>query len=170
MRLSRPRPFAFVLLLLAACTGAPPPPAAAPAPQEDIVADARAFMEAYGRDLAAGDREAIAGRYDRRGAYFVFNGRRDFSEWEPIRQQYLTQWQAPAAFEWRDLIYEPAGPGAIVVNGDFLWTIAAEEPPMVFSYTGLLVRQDGVLRIRLEDEAMSPATLLRMMPADTTPG
>lgn len=166
MPIRRPRTFVVPIFLLAACTSAAPE--AVPAPDAGIVQEARAFMEAYGRDLRTGDREGIAGRYDRRGAYFVFNGRRDFAEWQALAEQYRTGWQQPAAFEWRDLIYEPAGPGAVVVNGEFLWTSAAGEEPMVFSYTALLVRQDGELRIRLEDEAMTPETLHRVMPRDTT--
>jgi hypothetical protein len=139
-------------IVLAVCAAASPTLARAQAADSAIVAEARAFMEGYARDLAAGSRAEIAARYDRRGAYFVFDGERDLPTWEMIDRQYRTHWQAPAAFEWRDLVYEPAGPDAVMVNGWFLWTMAAGEEPMRFSYTGLLVRQDGELRIRLENE------------------
>jgi hypothetical protein len=141
----------LVLLALAAV------PAAAQGADSALVAEARAFMEAYGQDLAAGNREALGARYDRRGVHIMFNGQREFTGWEALRQQYLTGWQPPAAFEWRDLVYEPAGPDAVVVNGLFLWPLRPGEPPLRFRYTGLLVRQEGALRIRLEDESMIPA-------------
>lgn len=151
--LRRRLPF-LVLALLAACATVLPAPAWAQAADTTIVAEARAFMDAYGHDLRTGDREGIAGRYDRRGAYFMFNGQRDFAAWDALREQYRTGWQQPAAFEWADLIYEPAGRDAVVVNGYFLWTRQEGGEPMRLSYTALLVRQDGTLRIRLEDESM----------------
>jgi hypothetical protein len=148
-----PRRFPLSLaLLLAVCAAALPTLARAQAADSALVAEARAFMDAYARDLSAADRAAIAARYDRRGVYFVFDGERDIPTWEAVEQQYRTQWQPPAAFEWRDLVYEPAGPDAVMVNGWFLWTLAAGQEPMRFSYTGLLMRQDGELRIRLENE------------------
>lgn len=60
---------------------------------------------------------------------------------------------APAAFEWQDLAYEPAGPDAVVVVGRFLWTDTAGAAAEAYSYTALLRRQGGTLRIRVEDEA-----------------
>ena len=169
MRLVRPRPLAFSLLLLvAACTAAPP--GGTPAPRGDIVAEARAFMEAYGRDLRAGDRAAIAARYDRRGAYFAGHGRSELETWAAIEARYRDDWSPPAAFEWRDLAYEPAGPDAVVVSGLFTWSRVAGDEPLLLSYTGLLLRQEGELRIRLEDESMSPQSLRRLMPPDTTGG
>jgi hypothetical protein len=151
-------------LLMAVCAAATPRAARAQA-DDRVVAEARAFMEAYSRDLSAADRDGIADRYDRRGAYFVFNGNREFSEWDAIREQYRREWQAPAVFSWGDLIYEPAGRNAVLVNGFFFWTRAPGESPMRFSYTGLLVRQDGELRIRLENEFPSEAPL----PAEAPP-
>jgi hypothetical protein len=145
-----------VLLLLVGMAAAVP--AAAQTADSMLVAEARAFMEAYGRDLGAGSREEIAGRYDRRGVHFMFNGNYELVLWEALRQQYLTRWQPPAAFEWSGLVFEPAGPDAVVVNGLFLWTLRPGEAPMRFRYTSLLVRGDGALRIRLEDESMIPAT------------
>lgn len=146
-------PFALVLLLVG-CAAAPPAIVPAQPAVDALVAEARAFMAAYGNDLGTGDREALAGRYDRRGAYVMFNGIREFTPWDALAARYRTGWRPPAAFEWRDLIYEPAGPDAVVVNGHFLWALRAGEEPMRFRYTALLVRQAGALRIRLEDESI----------------
>jgi hypothetical protein len=151
--LRRLAPLALVLLL-AGCAAAPPAVVAARSADDALVAEARAFMAAYGNDLGTGDREAIAGRYDRRGAYIMFNGMRELAPWDSLAAQYRTAWRPPAAFAWSELVYEPAGPDAVVVNGHFLWTLRAGEEPMRFRYTALLVRQAGALRIRLEDESM----------------
>lgn len=121
-----------------------------------VAPQARAFMDGYAEDLRTGDRDAIAARYDRRGAYIMFDGERDFAPWDSLAARYRTGWEPPAAFEWQAMIYEPAGPGAIVVNGHFLWTMQPGEAPARYRYTGLLVREDGELRIRLEDESAVP--------------
>ena len=118
------------------------------------VEEATAFMASYADDLRAGNRTAIAARYDRSGAWRVGDGMAQLDTWERISAIYASaQWQPPAAFEWRDLAYEPAGPDAVVVVGRFAWTPAAGQPPLVYSYTALLIRRDGVWRIRLEDES-----------------
>lgn len=163
-RLVRILPFALVLLIAAAAPSA----ARAQAPDTAPVAEARAFMEAYGRDLAAGNREGIAARYDRGGPYIMFNGEREMVPWEELAAQYRTTWRQPAAFEWRDLVFLPAGPDAVVVNGHFLWTRQGGAEPMHFRYTALLVRQEGELRIRLEDESVVPAP--PAAPPATPPG
>jgi len=148
--------FIAALLLLFAVTT---PAAAQPAePREPpIIAEARAFMAAYADALRAGDRTGIAARYDRRGAYFLGNGRKRFETQAQIQAIYASNdWQPPHRFEWRDLSFEPVGADAVVIAGQFAWTLAAGEAPMIFSYTGLLHRQDGALRIRLEDESFAP--------------
>lgn len=110
-------------------------------------------MEEYARELLAGDRAAIGARYDRTGAILVRDGRKSFVPHADIVARYAgTGWSPPAAFEWQDLSYEPAGPDAVVVVGRFLWTAAGAEPLLV-SYNALLRRQNGELRIRVEDEA-----------------
>jgi len=146
------------LLALAAPDGAQPAAAQETAAAEaPVVAEARAFMAAYARDLTAGDRAAIAARYDRRGSWVMGRGRKLFStQAETVAVYAGAGWQPPAAFEWRDLSYEPLGPDAVAVVGTFLWTPAAGQPPATYSYTGLLVRQDGGLRIRIEDEDPAP--------------
>lgn len=124
----------------------------------ELLAEAILFMEAYAADLRTGNRAAIAGRYDRSGAWRLGNGNKSFEQWPAIRDHYAgPQWQPPASFEWRDLSYEPAGPDAVVVAGLFRWGAAGGAEPRTYSYTALLVRQDGELRIRLEDESGAPA-------------
>ncbi|HYJ77978.1 MAG TPA: DUF4440 domain-containing protein [Longimicrobiaceae bacterium] len=163
------RPAAAALALaLAACAPAPAA-SGAPARAGDVATEAAAFMEGYARDLREGRREAIADRYDRRGAYFVGHGAKELSPHAAIFERYTTQWQPPGRFEWHDLSYEPLGPDAVTVVGRFLWvTQAGQELP--FSYSALLVRQDGELRIRLEDESGNPTALAPPCPRDSTRG
>ena len=116
--------------------------------------EARDFMAAYADDLRAGRRLAIAGRYDKRGAYRVGEGEKTFETPEVIRASYLTQWTPPGTFEWRNLSYEVLSNDAVLVIGLFDWG-TGDGRKVAFSYTGLLVRQDGTLRIRLEDESRS---------------
>lgn len=143
---------AVFLAMLAFAT----PLAAEPA-EPPVVAEARAFMADYARALIAGDRAGIAARYDRTGAYMLGNGRKAFGSHARIVAQYASpQWQPPHRFEWRDLSFEPAGPDAVVVAGQFAWTRRDDTEPSIYSYTALLHRQDGVLRIRLEDESSAP--------------
>jgi hypothetical protein len=142
-----------VALALAGCAPASPTP-------RDPAAEARAFMEAYAQDLRAGNREGIADRYDRRGAYTLGNGGKRLEAYDSIAAGYRSGWQPPHSFEWRDLSYEAVGPDAVVVTGRFLWGTGSGEP-MRFSYSSLLVRQDGRLRIRMEDESMDPRSVPR---------
>jgi hypothetical protein len=143
-------------------------PAGAPSSHAGVVEEARAFMDSYARDLRAGNRAAISGRYDRNGAYFMGNGNKEFEPYDSIVARYGgPRWSPPASFEWRDLSFEPVGPDAVVVLGRFLWGRRAGAAPVALSYTGLLRRQDGVLRIRLEDESVDPRTLPPPQPRDT---
>lgn len=144
---------ALAMIVPAADLAAQParPPSRA---QIALRAEAERFMAAYGDELRAGDRAAIARRYDRRGAWRVGHGEAVFDSWDRIQAIYAgAQWQPPAAFEWRDLAYEITGPDSVLVVGRFAWTPAPGRQPMIFSYTGLLMRRDGQLRIRLEDES-----------------
>lgn len=118
-----------------------------------LVEEVRAFMAAYAEDLRSGNRAALAARYDRRGAFFLGDGTKRFREWAEIEERYRTRWSPPASFEWRDLSFEPVGPDSVLVAGTFLWGVGKGRPAALLSYTGLLVRQDGELRIRLEDES-----------------
>lgn len=133
-----------LLLLLAA------PATAAEAP---IVAEARAFMNAYARDLAAGDRTAITARYSGDGAYALGFAAKILQTPREIAALYAGPgWQKPVAFAWRDLSFEPAGPDAVVVTGGFEWTADAGKEPGLFAYTALLRREANGLRLRLEHE------------------
>jgi hypothetical protein len=137
---------------VAACATTPP---GAPTLQ----AEARQFMEGYARDLRAGDRDAIAARYDARGAYMVGRGMKALASSDSIRGIYRRAgWTAPARFEWRDPSYEAVGPDAILVTGRFDWTTSSGQT-LPASYTALLVRRDGALRIRAEHEDVAPSAL-----------
>lgn len=126
----------------------------------DVVAEARAFMDAYARELIAGDRAAIAARYDRTGAFLLGNGRKQFLTYDSIVATYRApSWSPPASFEWRDLSFEHAGPDAVVVAGTLVWGRGAGGQPITVSYTSLLRRQDGALRIRVEDESIDPTSI-----------
>ena len=136
-----------MLSLAFALLAAAPPSAEAP-----IVAEARAFMAAYARDLIAGDRAAIAGRYERRGAWRLGEGGGEFEPYARLVAGYAgPQWSPPHRFEWQDLRYHQARADAVQVTGRFVWT-PADGRPRPFSYAALLVREEGALRIRLEDE------------------
>ena len=128
--------------------------AAVAAAPEQVRDEAARFMEAYGRELLAGDRAAIARRYHRGGAWRVGHGQKSFQDWPAIEAFYAGEhWARPASFAWRDLSYEVLGPDSVVVVGLFDWGRSAGGEPLRLSYTGLLVREDGELRIRLEDES-----------------
>ena len=145
------------LALMGACAAQPASTVRQPdsATATDVVAEARTFMDAYARELLAGDRAAIGARYDRTGAYFLGNGRKEFMTYDSVVAQYkAASWSPPASFSWRDLSFEPAGPDAVVVAGLFSWGANAGGAMISMSYTALLRRQDGVLRIRVEDESL----------------
>ena len=129
--------------------------------QTPIDIDAREFMAGYADDLRHGRRQQIVDRYDRRGAYRVGEGEKSLESWDLIRAAYMTQWTPPARFSWRELSYEVVSESAVIVVGLFEWGLA-DGRSLTFSYTGLLVRSEGELRIRLEDESMSPKALAAM--------
>jgi hypothetical protein len=135
-----------LLLLAAGSVRAEMPPA------ERLVAEARAFMEQYGRELRAADRAAVADRYDPRGYYRVGHGRNQLVSKEETRTRYLTKWNPPEEFAWKDLVYEVVGPEAVIVTGLFEWK-GSGKPASTCSYTGLLTGGPAKLVIRLEDES-----------------
>ena len=134
----------------------------APFPEDQAFREATNFMASYAEDLRHGNRTRIAARYSRNGAHFLGNGRSSFEPYAAIVAQYAgADWQSPWRFEWRNLSYLfPACPRhcdeAVVVAGQFLWTPREGAQPLVYSYTVLLSREDGVLRIALEDESTAP--------------
>ena len=130
-----------------------------PARNGGIEDDAREFMAGYARDLRAGARAAIAARYDQRGAYIAGGGEQRLTSPDALRARYESAgWTAPARFDWRDLSYEAVGSDAVLVSGTFDWTTTAGQT-MPASYTALLVRRDGRLRIRAEHEDVAPTAL-----------
>jgi hypothetical protein len=124
-------------------------------PQKQIATaekEVREFFESYGEDLRLHRREAIADRYDRRGAYLMGNGGKDLVPFEAVKDRYLNKWPGPKSFQWKDLSFEMLSPAIAVVLGKFEWQ-RADDKVFNYSYTGVLVKRDGRWRIRVEDES-----------------
>jgi hypothetical protein len=117
-----------------------------------IETEAREFMEGYAEDLRSGRRQALVDRYDMRGAYRVGEGEKGFETLDKIRVAYFDQWQPPATFEWRDLSFETIGADEVFVVGLYDWG-SGDGRQATYSYTALLNRRNGVLKIRLEHES-----------------
>ena len=117
-----------------------------------ILSDAKSFMASYAEDLLAGKRDVIVNRYDARGSYRLGEGRKAFVSPEELNKQYRERWLAPIAMAWRDLSYEVIGTEGVLVMGLLDWETSPDSKT-TFSYTGLLTYQDGVLKLRLEDES-----------------
>lgn len=115
-------------------------------------ADARAFMQGYQEDLRAQRRAALATRYSRKGTYFPATSGTPMP-FQEISERYRGEWKGPAAFEWRDLSFEVLNHDAVVVAGSFLWREPSAQEAIAYSYSNLLIREGGALRIRLEHEA-----------------
>lgn len=130
-------------------------PSTAVAAEAPIVAEARAFMARYAEDLIQGNRAAVAERYDPAGAWHVGPTGAELESWDKIDNRYRRRWSPPSSFEWRALSFEQVGPDSVLVVGGFNWwpLKKADEPPLAYSYTALLVRRGGELKIRLENEA-----------------
>lgn len=128
-----------------------PPPA-----QSRDHADARAFMDGYAQDLRRADQEAVIGRYDRTGAWFVSGGVGEWLSPEQIAGNYRSEaWRPPADFAFRDLAFVTAGEDVVTVTGRFSWPMPDGSAPTI-AYHALLVRIDGQWRIRVEDETPVP--------------
>lgn len=117
-----------------------------------IIADAQAFMESYANDVRKGDREALAARYDSRGAYIVGGGKKQLRGFEEIRQHYAQVWRPPISVAWRDMSYEQVGENAVLAIGLFEWG-TPDAGVVTYSYTGLLHWDGQTFKIRLEDES-----------------
>lgn len=130
----------------------------APPGESDKLAEteraARRFMQEYGDDLRSHDRAAIAARYDRSGATVIFNGERNARTFDEIEARYREQWIGPVSFDWHDLAFEVLDPDSVIVTGEFGW--GAPDSIERYSYSGVLQRQEGELRIRLEVESLLP--------------
>jgi hypothetical protein len=144
-------------LALAATAAGPGPIAAPPQPSSSreapIVAEARAFMAEYARVLLAGDRAGIAAMHDCRGAHLQGLAGDVFRSHAEITARYRDDWDPPRGFSWSGLRFDPIGRDAVAVLGRFTWTPQQGEP-VEASYTSVLVRQQGKLRIRVEHESL----------------
>ena len=125
------------------------------AAESPLVAEARAFMVSYGEDLIQGNRAEVAARYDPNGAWHVGPTGAELESWEKIDNRYRRRWSPPSSFQWQGLAFEQVGPDTVLVVGGFHWwpLKKADAPPLVYSYTALLVRRGAELKIRLENEA-----------------
>jgi hypothetical protein len=148
------RLLALLAFTLVPAAAAAQPPATAAA-EAAIVAEAKSFMARYADDLIQGNRSAVAARYDPNGAWHVGPTGAELESWDKIDLRYRRRWAPPSSFQWQDLAYEQVGPDTVLVVGGFHWwpLKKADAPPLVYSYTALLVRRGGVLKIRLENEA-----------------
>ncbi|HEY0052439.1 MAG TPA: DUF4440 domain-containing protein [Caulobacteraceae bacterium] len=115
-------------------------------------ASARAFMDAYAQDLRNTDREAVIGRYDPAGVWFVGGGQGEWLRPAQIAENYRSEaWRPPADFAFQDLAFVTAGDDVVTVTGRFNWP-RPDGSARAIAYHGLLVRIDGQWRIRVEDE------------------
>jgi hypothetical protein len=123
-----------------------------------VVAEARQLMQGYADDLRAGDRAALAARYARQGAWRLTPDSRFVrrQQWEEIRDAFAApDWSRPAHFDWFTLNFHfiDSNNVAVVASVDR----SGGSPAFTHLYSALLVREEGVLRIRLEHEAPAPA-------------
>lgn len=116
--------------------------------------EAKRFMDSYAADLRNHDRAALVARYDRSHATMIFNGERIARSFDEIQARYRDQWIGPVSFDWRDLAFEVLGPDSMIVTGKFDW--GTPDGIDRYSYSGVLQRQEGELRILLEVESMIP--------------
>jgi hypothetical protein len=112
----------------------------------------RAFYDAYADDLRQHRRDAIAARYDPRGAYLLGQGKKSLESFVAIKERYLNKWNGPKAFEWSDLSIEVLSPDAAVVVSRFEWH-SQKGQVFDYSYTGVLIKRNGQWAIRVEDES-----------------
>ena len=148
--------FALCLVLTVAVMGQQTPTGSGSSGVSQIEKELRQFYEAYAADLRGHRAEAIANRYDPRGYFAMGNGSKRFVEFEDNKKRYMTQWTGPKSFEWRDLSFEVLSPSSATVVGVFDWTNASGAKDTL-SYTGVLTKQSGQWRIRVEDESSNSA-------------
>ena len=85
----------------------------------------------------------------------VGNGSKSLVSYEQVKERYLTKWSGPKSFGWKDLSVEVISNESVVVTGLFEWQTVSGTTHN-YSYTGLLIKQEGKWRIRLEDESTTP--------------
>ncbi|MDQ3714040.1 MAG: cupin domain-containing protein [Acidobacteriota bacterium] len=118
----------------------------------------RDFFNSYAEDLRLHRGEAIAARYDSRGYYRMGNGTKTLVSFEDNKKRYMNDWAGPRSFEWKNLSIEVLSKNSAVVTALFDWQIGNSESRL-YSYTGVLTKQSGEWRIRLEDESGAPLNL-----------
>jgi ketosteroid isomerase-like protein len=118
----------------------------------------REFFNSYAEDLRLHRGDAIAARYDSRGYFRMGNGTKTLVSYEDNQKRYLNNWAGPKSFDWKNLSIEVLSPDSAVVTALFDWQIGSSESRL-YSYTGLLTKQSGKWRIRLEDESGAPPIL-----------
>lgn len=104
----------------------------------EVEREVRAFYESYAEDLRRHRLDALTGRYDPRGVFFLGDGRKAFETFDALKSYYLTEWRGPRSSRWRDLSVEVMSPDAVVVVGRFEWQ-SEEGDILTFSYTSLLL-------------------------------
>jgi hypothetical protein len=139
-----------LVLFLSALIGCGTAPAAER--NSGVEAEARRFMAGYAADMQRQNRDGLAARYQREGAYWVLHGRKRFLVHDSIVAYFREQWLPPDEFRWEDMSYEVLGDDAVVVIGLMRFN-DPDGRSAIGSYTAVLVREDGELRIRVEDEA-----------------
>lgn len=153
--------FGAMLVLLTGCTtfqstspgkSEPAVTASTTGPAVPIATDAQAFMDAYARDLVAGNKDAIIARYHPQGVFILAEGIDDLMKSRQLAEFYRTQWQKPHAFTWKGLRFRPLSSETILIDGGFETQATADKPAQYFSYLAVLIRENGKLRIRSEIE------------------
>ena len=124
--------------------------------EDEFRSEVNNFMTEYAADIGICNAEGVAARYNRLGAYVMGNGRKEFKSYDSIRLGYINEWdcQEQPSFEIKDLSFEILSADAVLVSGRFDWSRGDSMEAQNFSYTGILIRQDGELRILLEDESL----------------
>ena len=84
----------------------------------------------------------------------IFNGERSNRSFDEIVARYRDQWTGPTSFQWRDLAYDVLNPDSVIVTGAFDW--GTPDGVEKYAYSGVLQRQEGEFRIRLEVESSIP--------------
>jgi len=119
----------------------------------DILDLAHFFMDTYADDLTAGDRKALANRYSRRGAIFIGGELKEEVPFDKLSGEFAASWKPPVTFRWQGLAFEKLGDQAVMITGGVARSDKAGAETFSHSYAVLLVKEDGVLRIRMESGA-----------------
>lgn len=119
----------------------------------DILDLAHYFMNTYAEDVTDGDRKALANRYSRRGTIFIGGEWKEEISFDKLSIEYAKTWKAPLTFRWQGLAYEKLSDQSVLVTGGVARSDKPDTETTSHSYAVLLVKEDGVLRIRMESGA-----------------